>query len=129
MQHSHPINDIVFKNISDGFAWGRYGNLNVIVDTTTGHINASHLCDLASADSNTKKTYAEWECREQSQEFIEAVTEDLNMSRDEIIISRTDLPGHLRGTYVHSLLIPYILMWASVKFYVYASKVIDQHVM
>ncbi len=121
------LNEIAFKQIKDNYYWGCYGPFEVIVDINDGYINATHLCGLAETDTGSRKQLFSWRRLEMADTILKEVASSIQMRMDEILRTPKGLPNELRGTYAHPKLIPHIATWASVKFAIMVSDMVNAH--
>ena len=111
--------DIVYENIDDDFAWGKYGDFKVLIMRKNGFINATKLCQ----NDGTAKRFDHWLPNKSSQELV-AELEASPDSPGKSLIKIVTGPNLTRGTYAHSLLIPHIAIWASPKFAIKVSCIV-----
>lgn len=117
------INDIIFQDINDEFGWACYGEFKVIVMKSTGYINATKICKDASKD------LFHWTPTMNAKDLINEAMSSLHLSRDELLkVVVGGKNGLIRGTYVHPLLIPHIASWASPKFAIKVSKIVNEYI-
>jgi hypothetical protein len=121
------LSNIAFEKISGNYYWGQYGNFKVIIDTSNGYINVTHLCGLAVNRNGNKKEFRAWKLVTNHIEFLEEVALSVSRLTDELLIIPTNLPNYLRGTYAHPDLVPHIATWASPKFAVKVSRIVNAH--
>jgi hypothetical protein len=100
------------------FAKGNYKGINVIVEQNSGYINATDLCVDSIQDVQC------WPKSLSSKRLIEAVKSELesigNIALPIFMIY--DVSEQLNGMYIHKLLFPHMLSWASPKFAISMSK-------
>ena len=113
------MNNIIFQDINDQYAYGQYMSLRVIIMKENGFVNATKLCDDAEG-----KRYRNWNRTQNAQEMIKEVARS-EMSDPEIIINNGD--PLTSGTYVHADLIPHIASWCSAKFAIKVSKIVNEY--
>jgi hypothetical protein len=121
------LSNIAFEKISGNYYWGQYGNFKVIIDTSNGYINVTHLCGLAVNRNGNKKEFRAWKLVTNHIEFLEEFALSVSRLTDELLIIPTNLPNYLRGTYAHPDLVPHIATWASPKFAVKVSRIVNAH--
>ncbi|GAG28686.1 unnamed protein product, partial [marine sediment metagenome] len=110
--------DIQVKHPDYTFGRGKYGEFKVVIMKETGYINASKLCKLGGKD------YRMWKRYGKSQALINAIKDDVGKNVT-ISINGAYAPD-IRGTYVHSYLVPHIACSISVDFAVKVSKWLDE---
>lgn len=117
----YSMQDIIFENINDTFSYGLYGDIKVIIMKSNGYINATNLCKLSN------KRFDNWLQNKNSQELINELSSP-GIPGDETLITITGGAKECtRGTYVNPLLIPHISSWASPKFAIKISKIINEY--
>jgi hypothetical protein len=122
------LSDIAFAQIKDNYHWGQYGEFKVIMDISTGYINATHLCGLAENKDGIRKELFNWRKNTTSNELINEISSSLGMLPAEILFAvTTGSPFEIRGTYAHPDLIPHIASWASPKFAVKVSRIVNAY--
>jgi hypothetical protein len=121
------LSNIAFEQIQGNYYWGQYGDFKVIIDITYGYINVTHLCGLAVNRNGSKKEFRVWKQNNNNIEFLQEVSASVDISTDELLIIPTDLPIHLRGTYAHPKLVPHIASWASPKFALKVSDIVNAY--
>ena len=114
------MKEIIFEDINDDYEYGKYGGFEVMFDKKTGYINATKLC------KDGGKEFSEWIKNNSSKNLLEEFSNCLRISKGDIINKKTNLPNHLKGTYVHPDLIPHIAMWISPKFGITISRIINE---
>jgi hypothetical protein len=111
----HRITD----DIDENFCLGKFVNYNIIIMKKNNYVNCTALFNKIKADFNTTKEFNEWIRNHES------AINMLNDFSDEIDFPSEKLAIRLKGTqniYVHPLLIFYITMHVSIKFYLYLMK-------
>lgn len=78
-----------------------------------GFADATGMCE-----ANGKRWF-DYHRSDRTADYIEALTETTGLSRDELIISTTTGPNHLRGTWVHPRLAVDLARWISPQFAVW----------
>ncbi len=121
------LNEIAFKQIKDNYYWGCYGPFEVIVDINDGYINATHLCGLAEAEHKKSRKFNDWARLGSSGDILGEVQACTGFPTHVLLRTPKGLPNELRGTYAHPKLIPHIASWASVKFAIMVSDIVNAH--
>lgn len=128
------INNISFQDINEEYTYGKYGDFVVIMMKKNGFINATKLCKNYS-----NKQFKHWLENKHSKELIEetincnvvGIPTSGNLKElQQVIIKVSTSPINLtiiRGSYVHSDLIPHIAAWISPHFALKISKIINQY--
>ena len=145
------LSEVCFKQIKDNYWYGSYGEFRVIMDKSTGFVNATKMC------ASAKKNYYDWSKNKSSQQLIQALQinlvqkdvsnaipnsdltlEDLPPKNlgDRSLVCKTVLPDNttdvgniISGTYVHSLLIPHIAGCISPEFQIKANRVVNEYIL
>ena len=111
------IRNVIFKDINDDYAWGKYGNFKVIMMKENGYINATKLCAEATTKNGNKKELKHWKANTDTKVIMDEISFEVGIPHDQLSITITG--GKLtiiRGTYVHPMLITPIANWISPKF-------------
>jgi len=120
------LSDIAFAQIKDNYYWGQYSDFKVIVDISTGYINATYLCKLGKLDHGKSRKFNHWTSNENSQIIIDELISLTGYPVDDLLrIITGGQVLEIRGTYAHPDLIPHIASWASPKFAVKVSKIVN----
>ncbi|AVL94355.1 putative KilA-N domain-containing protein [Megavirus vitis] len=133
----NDFRNIIFENINEKFAVGKFGDFEVIINRDNGYINATQLC------KDCGERFSNWKRNDKSNELINALLKQLNSRAQNRVAenSRTqkraaekideskiimEIKGgkliKIRGTYVHPKLIINIASWCSTE---YSLKVSD----
>jgi hypothetical protein len=120
------LSRVSFEPINEKYSKARYGEFDVIMDMTTGYINATKLC------AHGGKLLKNWLRNDSAKELIKEMEDTINLSLENnkkisILVSCTS-HGYVKGTYVHPDLIPHIACWVSTKFAIKVSKIINEWV-
>lgn len=123
------INNIAIEHITGNYYYGRYGTFNVIIDISSGYINATHLCNQTNNKNGTKKEFKHWKQNNTTTELINEISLSLGICRDDLfkLVTEGQTFG-LRGSYVHPDLIPHIACWASPKFAIAVMKIVNHFI-
>lgn len=121
------IRNIAFEVIKTPYSWGLYGEFKVIINTTSGYINATNLCAQALTKNGNQKEFRNWIKIEASKELIEALSSSGGIPPE--LLTTINMEGEYitRGTYVHPDLIPHIASWCSPKFAIAISKIVNEY--
>lgn len=131
------LNQIIFENIDDKFAYGKYADFTVIIMKENRYINATKLC------SKYGKQLHNWSKSDGNKELINEVNNELlhksdpsdrtnrfiNNDNPSMIVVKGGKQDKqiICGTYVHELLIPHIASWISPKFAIMVSKIVNNY--
>lgn len=120
------IRNIIFKDINEDYAWGKYGDFKVIIMKENGYINVTKMIHAA----NPKKKFNDWYRGKNADELTNEVCAGTGFSAAEILVTIPTGPKNLtciRGTYAHPDLIPHIAAWASPAFAIKISKIVNEY--
>ncbi len=126
MTTTNPLTDIAFEAINDEYSYGKYSDFTVIMMKKNGYINATEMCNNITEQTGSKKPFRHWQQNKSADELIGVVSSSVGIPTDELMII-PKVPNELRGTYVHPDLIPHIASWASPKFAVKVSKIVNEY--
>ena len=138
------MQNVCYERINDAFSYGQYLTFKVIINTNTGYVNATKLCN------DHGKHYYNWTSLSTTQQLIKSFNEasnqndadgwltankssDLEKSKNEnqnhphgipcgsrwsVIVngSSSETDRIIRGTYIHPRLLPALGMWISPNF-------------
>ena len=125
---TNPLEHIAFEKIDDEFVYGKYGDFTVIMMKRNGYINATKMCEHISEQTGSKKPYFNWTKNQSANELIGEIETSQGYKRDELFKVITGGQNmEIRGTYVHPDLIPHIACWASPKFAVKVSNIVNKY--
>jgi hypothetical protein len=118
---------ICFEDIDDNFSYGHYANFEVIVMKKNGYINATKMCNFIREQTGGKKVFNNWAVNKDNILLKKEVALSVGIPVGDVYIPlMSEVANNLRGTYVHSDLIPHIAAWMSPVFAVKISKIINQ---
>lgn len=134
MSYSKPVdmNQIVFKKVEGfpGFGIGKYSGFKVVVMEKNGYINAPKALNLISQETDkTPKKFNDFTRSLTGKELSEEISCSTGISVKDlmIIVPLCGTNQEICGTYVHPDLIPHIASWASAKFGVKVSKIVNAY--
>lgn len=108
---------------NDQYYKAKYGEFNVIMNITTGYINATKLC----ADGGRK--YKNWNENKTNKELIEYFETNINggqnSGRHSYELRDGIKSNNINGTYVHPKLITHIASWVSPAFAWKVSEIVN----
>ena len=120
------ISEISFEKINDEYSYGKYGPFNVILNSN-GYINVTKLCALAKTINGQPKRFRDWKDTNIAKELIKEVAVSNNFPAANAATNLVNGVPETAGTYAHIDLVPHIASWASPKFAVQVSKIVNQH--
>lgn len=101
------------KLISDNFICFKCDDIKITIMKCNGYVNSTKIIN---SELHNKK-FADWYKCKNTKEFIEELSNRLNLSEDElIIIKKGGTYTKIRGTYVHPIIMTHISYWISPKF-------------
>ncbi|AVL94490.1 KilA N-domain protein [Moumouvirus australiensis] len=113
--------NVIFENINEEYALGKFGNLEVVMMRENGFVNATNLCKKCGKD------YKNWKRNDNSKELIKEIVKRTNLSLNKILIPiKGGFNIKVRGTYVHPLLLTNIANWISPLFAIKISVWIEE---
>ena len=116
------ITKLAYEKINDKYSKAKYGEFDVIMNMTTGYINATKLC------TDGGKQVKAWLRNDGNKELIKYFE---NSHRSNFTPMTNILTGgqntDLRGTYVHPKLITHIASWVSPSFAWKVSEIVNNH--
>ncbi len=118
------ITDIAYQQIKGNYYWAQYGDFKVIMDRSTGFINATKLCQLANTKEGKPKQFGMWKQNSWSGELISVISASCGIPQDALLVEPS-ISIDLRGVYAHPDLIPHIAAWASPVFAAKVSKIVN----
>lgn len=77
--------------------------------------------------ANPKKKFNDWSRNQNGSELLAEVAVSTGYPVCELLVTPKGLPNKLRGTYAHPDLVPHIASWASPKFAVKVSKIVNEY--
>lgn len=128
--NAKDIRNIAFEQIHENYYWGKYGNFRVIIDIEDGYINAANICAQAKTKGGHKKEVGEWNKTSNAKDLKEGLSASNGIPLDAFV--RVKKGGDekfaiIRGTYMHPKLIPHITSWASPKFAIMVSDIVNEY--
>lgn len=125
---TNPLKDIAFEDINDEYCYGQYADFKVIMMKKNGYINATKMCQDISEETGVKKPFYNWKENKTAMELIDAIMSSPGIPGDELFrVVKGGKIEIIRGTYVHPDLIPHIASWASPKFAVKVSRIVNKY--
>ena len=116
------ITKLAYEKINDKYSKAKYGEFDVIMDMTTGYINATKLC------TDGGKQFKNWTRNDSSKELIEYFEKSHRLEFEPMTNILTGGQNtDLRGTYVHPKLITHIASWVSPSFAWKVSEIVNNH--
>jgi hypothetical protein len=115
------IKNITFNKIDDKFSRGKYGTFSVIIMNKNTYINATDLC------KSVGKRFIKWNENKAKNELLKELSIMTGLNKNELIIYKKDGTNlKLRGFYAHPKLITHIAIWASTKFALVVSDIVNE---
>lgn len=125
--NNNNIQNISFKKINNNYSYGKYGNFEVIIMKKNGYINVTKLCNIVQTKNGTIKDFREWKKNSTTKALTNEVSAFTGVLLNELFIIPTNVQNDLKGTYAHPDLVPHIASWASPKFAVYVSEIVNKY--
>ena len=116
------MNAIIFQDINDQYAYGKYIDFTVIIMKSNGYVNATKLCD------GTNKRFRHWLENTKTKEYIEYYSKKTPAGKAATPIMVINNGDQLSsGTYLCKELIPALCQWISVEFYDRVQQIINEY--
>ena len=115
------LNDVCYKQISENFYYGMFGDFQLVIDKDTGYFNAAKLCALGG------KKFFDWKRLERTKSLLACLRDQCKDGKEIIYEVRTnnnDVTKQISGQYVQQDLILDIASWISPKFYFRCNKIV-----
>ena len=126
---TNPLSDIAFEDINDYYCFGHYGEFKVIMMKKNGYINATKMCLCISEIVRIQKDFKQWKMTKNAKELTDEISSSVGIPTDDLMIIITGGKIEvIRGTYVHPDMIPHIASWASPKFAVKVSRIVNKYI-
>ena len=120
------LRDIEFEKINDEYCYGQYAKFKVVMMRKNGYINATKMCGDISEIVKKKKQFIDWKRTQNAKDLINELSASTGIPVDTFDMTPC-VENKLRGTYVHPDLIPHIASWASPKFAIKVSKIVNEY--
>ncbi|BCS82504.1 putative KilA-N domain-containing protein [Cotonvirus japonicus] len=121
------IKNIAVKRINDEYYHGKYGDLDVIMNND-GFVNVTKLCNEAVTKNGEKKIFKDWVTTLEAKELMDELSKITGIPTTQLLVQNlTSSENITRGTYAHPDLVPLIASWASPKFGVRVSKIVNEY--
>ena len=112
----HPLNE--------NFSKGKFYSFCIDIRNSDGYIRANSVRENSKNLKGNEKALYYWKQNKKTQEFINALSEYLNISPDDLVITINYTCNELRGVYIHPELIIEYASWISVDFKIYTHKIV-----
>lgn len=109
------LNNILYQQIKDNFYYATFMDFKIIIDKTTGFVNATNLCNIQG------KKYKDWYRKPTTQQLFKSL-----QTKHDVIKYVINGPA-ISGTYIHEFLILDIALWISPDLYNKCKKIIIGH--
>lgn len=118
----HDIRQVCTVKIDKNYSHGKYGDFDVIIMDKNGYINATNLCKLGN------KNFYDWKATKRAGKLIRALSLAIKIRAGDLMKVVTGGKNtEVRGTYVHSKLIPHIASWVSPNFAIKVSNIVEEY--
>ena len=101
---------LAYEKINERYSKAKYLDLECVMDTQTGYINATKFCTAASGG---KKRFGNYLATDRYKNLIAEYTEEVGSDRGELTIQVTAGSYELRGTYFSPDLLLDLASWVS----------------
>lgn len=112
----HPLNE--------NFSKGKFYSFCIDIRNSDGYIRANSVRENSKDLKGNEKELFKWKQNKKTQEFINALSEYLNISPSDLVTTVGDVCVQLRGVYIHPELIIEYASWISVDFKIYTHKIV-----
>jgi hypothetical protein len=126
-ENGKDIREICFENINEQYSLGRYDDFPVIVANQNGYMNATKLCQEIAKQMGSKKILKDFFGTAHNKEIVKAVSLYTGIDVNDLKFLVQGGMKETKGTYVHNLLITHIASWASPKFAVKVSVIVNEY--
>lgn len=121
----------IFESITDRFGYGKYLDLEIVIDSETKYINATKLCQLGN---KRLKNWLRLDSAKTLLQFFDNMSTGSDLSQWYYEIGRGDIDSKddtkrniIMGTYFHRKLIVHIAQWISCEFALKVSEIVDNY--
>jgi uncharacterized protein YdaT len=119
MNSSSTLNDVCYKQISQNFHYGIFGDFQLVIDKSTGYFNATKLCAMA------KKNFFDWKKLTRTINLMHCLQDQSSSDLIyEVRKCNNGLGKQITGQYVNKDLILDIASWVSPEFYIRCNKIV-----
>ena len=116
---------ITFQSVDNEYEWGTYFDLNVLIMSRNGYMNATKLCQDGG------KRFDNWLRNQGSKDLInefESAAINVGDGRSLTILITGGNNPEYRGTYADPDLITHIASWVSAKLALKVSKIVNEYI-
>jgi hypothetical protein len=125
------LQDIIFEDINQEFAWGQYGQLaKVVIHKGDTYVNCTQILKNLNYDEKqlNEKTISRWKNRNISaKEMFIRLAADNNIEEENC---KFHISNHkykmVKGSYLHPDLVPHYLSWVSPEIGLYVGKIVSK---
>ena len=137
MTKSSTVRVKKLESCGEIFEKGSYHGIEILIRKSDGYVNATKLCaQFETKNGNSKEfrhifennswtDFYEEFCKEYSRSDEENVFGRIPTNADFIDNCMKSYSNNFRGYYIHPKLVNYVMFWASPKYAVYVSKIMD----
>ena len=126
-KNGKDIREIIFLKINNDFSWGKYADFKVCIMKKNGWINATKMVQMINEETGKKKPFSQWKVTDSAKELIEFWSVGYPTDQYLITIGANGAINDIRGAYIHPDLIPHVASWASPKFALKVSKIVNEY--
>jgi len=121
------IRELCVTDINEQYSTAKYDDFSVIMMKKNGYINATKLCQEVAKQMGSKKKLKDFFGTNHNKEIVESVSLYTGIDVDDLKFLVQGGMKETKGTYVHHLLITHIASWASPKFAVKVSVIVNEY--
>ena len=126
-----------FESNGEVFEIGSYHGISILIRKSDGYINATKLCSQFDTKNGNSKEFRQLLRTDDWKEYFEEFCTEYSSSDEKNVFvgiptnayfidnQMKSYSNELRGYYIHPKLINYVSFWASPKYAVYVSKIMD----
>ncbi|EJN41277.1 KilA N-terminal domain, N1R/P28 DNA binding protein [Acanthamoeba polyphaga lentillevirus] len=91
-----------------------------------GYVNVTKICNEATTKKGGKKEFRQWKLTSNAKELTDEISGVVGIPTTQLLVENlTSGENITRGTYVHPYLVPHVATWASAKFGVKVSVIVN----
>jgi hypothetical protein len=115
------LNDVCYKQISENFYYGMFGDFQLVIDKDTGYFNAAKLCALGGKD------FFDWKRLNRTRRLfkqLQAGSDGKRLVYEVRTSNKSLIEKQISGQYVQKDLFLDLASWVSTDFYIRCNKIV-----
>ena len=115
------LNDVCYKQISENFHYGMFGDFQLVIDKDTGYFNAAKLCALGGKD------FFDWKRLNRTRRLfkqLQACSDGKRLVYEVRTSNKSLIEKQISGQYVQKDLFLDLASWVSTDFYIRCNKIV-----